>query len=1048
MSAFIKKYLQVVLGSMLLLVSLVDAQVVINEPKNGSIVAFKNQFVAGQAPAGLPIQLFVNGNPVDSAIVRPDGVFEFIGVSTPEGPVTYTVLLYMKDGKIIKTERRIHRIGSPDSLAIELPSENLSADGSKINIKARVYDAWGKQIPNGYFVTLFVDSTITDAFDADPHTPGLQVRINNGVAEFTMRSPNQAGLSTLAFNIDKANTKKEIEFSTPIAPLMIVGSADASATSLTTSGDLNQLINKDKINKGIHTDGRLAFYGRGSVWGNYLLTASYDNKRHQQDRLFRDLDPDVLYSIYGDNSSVDYTAQTSNPFFVKLEKNLSYIMFGDFNTQFGQNELARYDRTFTGVSGRYAAKTDKVDAFATVTDRKVVQDEIRGQGISGFYFLGSNNVVPGSEKVRVETRDKRHNEVILSRIEKSRFGDYEIDYTQGTLFFKQPIASIDDAGNPVYIVVSYEAQGGFATSYVAGIQGEKEILTGLKVGATAVTEERKPTNYTLFGFNTKYSITNVFSTSAEVARGADVSNNGTAWKIEVAGSPIERMQLKSYFRKVENGFVNQTAGAGGSSEIGSTKYGVGGSYDGLWETKVSTDYYRTEQTSGNTNVFVNSITGGVERKIANFATLALRAENLEYESARTDTSLTEKRRSTLLNAKTTVRASNRLNFTGEYEQSLSNSSKEEVKPSSAAFGAEYRVFDNMTLNVQQRIYMNHGNQTTFGVGSDLGYGTTVTGRYELGNGISGRRNQASIGLKNTTKISQELTSNLQFERTRALDRNVAEAKTNDNDAVSLGLEYLPKKSYKATVKGEWSKNTQSIRRALTFGGDLRLASDFTLIDKMTYFEEDRSKGLTASNTFADGNLSANQAGTELSNGLLKKFDNAIGLAYRPVDFDWLNAIGKFEKKIELNGVVAPQSSYDVNIVSVHTFIEPVIGLEIGTKYAMKYATEESYGLKASTITDFYLIRAEYDLRWNSFDVAGEYRILNSRIIGQSNSNSIKNGYSAEIGNVVFQNIHIGIGYNFVGTQERDLVGKDYWSAGPFVSIRAKFTEKILGYFNK
>ena len=112
------------------------------------------------------------------------------------------------------------------------------------------------------------------------------------------------------------------------------------------------------------------------------------------------------------------------------------------------------------------------------------------------------------------------------------------------------------------------------------------------------------------------------------------------------------------------------------------------------------------------------------------------------------------------------------------------------------------------------------------------------------------------------------------------------------------------------------------------------------------------------------------------------------------------------------------------------------------------ATEESFGLTASTVTDLYLIRAEYDLRWNNFDVASEYRILNSRVVGQSSSSSAKNGYSAEIGNVVFENIRLAVGYNFVGTEDQDLVGNDYQTAGPFISVRAKFTEKILEYFAK
>jgi len=1019
----------------------------ITSPAQNDISMMTRQAVIVNGKPGLPVVLFVNGVAVDSGAIRPDGIYDFLNIPVEQGPVKFTVVSYDLFEEKVSIE--VHIAGEPNSIEIKSEQQEFVADGrSSAKFDAIVKDKFGVAIPGMYFITLKSDTADLNAVDIDPNQDGIQVKIENGTVTFTVTAPQASVVSTISASWGNVRTERQIDYATPIVPLMIVGSADAQGTSLSTTGNLSGLRNREKIDNGFHSNGRLAFYGRGTVMDKYLLTASYDNERRQRDRLFRDLDPDVLYSIYGDNSTVDYTAQTSNPFFVKMELNRSYLLFGDFNTSFGQNELARYDRTFTGVNGHYETKLDKVDAFATVTDRKVVQDEIRGQGISGYYFLGSSNVVPGSEKIRIETRDKRHNEVILSRADKSRFGDYEVDYVQGTIFFKQPVLSIDQSGNPVTIVVSYESQSGFPTNYVTGLQGEREVLKGLTVGVTAVTEERMPTNYTLLGFNSRYAYQNALQAGVEIANGSDVASSGAAWKLELAGTPMERLQVKSYFRKVESGFVNQTVGAGGASEIGSMKYGVGGSYDGFFDIKLVTDYYHQEQTGGNAITNINSITGGIERKITKFATLALRVENLEYESIRTDTALTDNRNSTMMNAKTTVRATDRINITSEYEQSFSNSKKEEVKPSSGAVGIEYRVLDNVSLSAQQRFYIGSGSTTAFGIGSDLGYGTTLTGRYEIGSGINGQRNQASIGLKNTAKITKEITSNITFERTRALDRNVAEAKTNDNDALSVGVEYLPNATYKATIKGELAKNPQSIRRNLTFGGNIALANDFTLINKMTYFEEDRVAPQSTARTFSNGILSGDQVGAALGGGLLKKFDNALGIAYRPVEFDWLNAIGKFEKKIEFNGVVAPQTSSDINILSLHTFVEPVVGLEIGTKYAMKYATDEAYGLNASTMTDFYLIRAEYDLRWNNFDVASEYRILNSRIVGQANSSSIKHGYSAEIGNVVFENIRLAIGYNFIGTEDRDLVGKDYQSAGPFISVRAKFTEKILEYFAK
>jgi hypothetical protein len=565
-----------------------------------------------------------------------------------------------------------------------------------------------------------------------------------------------------------------------------------------------------------------------------------------------------------------------------------------------------------------------------------------------------------------------------------------------------------------------------------------------------VTEQREPKNYTLLGLNSNYVIGTSLKAAGQIAQGQDNTQKGAAWNVELGGSPVDKLNLKSYFRKVEAGFVNPTVGSGGLSDgLGGTstqRYGVGGSYEGIPATKLESEYYKTTQQSGNADITTNSVSGSVEHTFADVLTTSLRVENARYESIASDTLPSEKRQSTLIDAKTTLKASSRINVTGEYEHNLSSSDKEAIQPSVGTVGVDYRIIDPVTLTLQQKIYQGGGNSSLFGVSSSVGFGTTVTGKYEIGNGISGSRNQASIGLKNTTKITEALTSELLYERTRNLHRNVLETSTPDHDAFSAGLEFLPKNPYKASIKGEIANDGQSKKRNLTFGGDLRIARDFTIIDKMSYYEEVRSQSASTTNGFAGGTLSADplsQIGTMLPDGILKKFHNAFGLAYRPVSWDWLNAIGKFEQKMEYNGMVSPQTDYNASIVSLHTFVEPFKRLELGIKYALKVANENAYGLSATTLTDFYLLHAEYDLNWHDFDVAGEYRILSQR---QANDQKI--GYSAEVGYVLIQNVHIAVGYNFIGNKDLDLIDYTYWSKGPYVTVGMKFTEKILDMFSK
>ena len=491
-------------------------------------------------------------------------------------------------------------------------------------------------------------------------------------------------------------------------------------------------------------------------------------------------------------------------------------MFGDFNTAFTQNELARYDRSFTGVKAHYETKTEKADAFGTVTNRAVVQKEIRGEGISGFYFLDNSNVVQGSEKVRIEVRDKLHSEVVLNRLDKTRINDYDIDYTQGTLFFAQPVPSIDNNGNPVYIVVSYQSQSGVADNYVAGAQGEQEIAKGLTVGASAVTEKREPKNFTLLGLNSAYTLGNSLKALGEIAQGQDNDQKGAAWDVELSGSPIEHLNLKSYFRKVEAGFVNPTVGSGGLSDgLGGTsteRYGVGGTLEVISATKLESEYYHTISQSASGTVTTNSVSGGIEHTFANVVNTSVNVQNAQYESISSDTLPEDKRQSTLVDAKATVKATSRLNVTGEYVDNISSSSQDAIQPSVGSIGADYRIIDPVTVSLEERIYQGAGNSSVFGVSSSVGYGTTVTGKYEIGNGISGRRNEASIGLKNTTKLTDDLTSELMYEKTRDLDRNVLETSTPDHNSLSLGFDISRKRRTKRRSRGK-SRATDRARSA-------------------------------------------------------------------------------------------------------------------------------------------------------------------------------------------------------------------------------------------
>ncbi|MEK7250877.1 MAG: hypothetical protein AAB209_10705, partial [Bacteroidota bacterium] len=595
-----------------------------------------------------------------------------------------------------------------------------------------------------------------------------------------------------------------------------------------------------------------------------------------------------------------YDVQSTSPLYAKLEKNQSYVMYGDFNTQLTKHEFSAYNRSFTGGKLRLQNSDASLDMFGTMTNRKVVQEEIRGMGISGYYYLRQNNVVTGSEKIRIEVRNRFRSEVVNSVKEKVRYSDYEIDYIQGSLYFKQPVPSLDDQNNPVYIVVSYEANSSTPDNLVVGGAGEVELFNALTLGATTVVENREPKNYVLLGSSASLNLGSTMKLHGEAARSTDVNSRGGAWKIESEFTPAKVFSLRPYYRKVDGTFVNVTQ-SGSGREVGTTKYGTTLQIEPLSGTIASGDFYNQTQEQGSFATDIRSLSGTVQQSLWSGGDIAVKVEDVKYDGENPEApSQNLKTHSTLLSSKMRTSIVEGLSTTAEYEHNLEKGEKE-VRPDAVGIGLEYLVTKEVSLYAQQKFLEGQGRLTTVGVSTKVNEGTSVYGRYEIGNTISGERNAATIGLKNTLKIVDELTANFLYEKTKNLSKRLAEARTDDHDAVSLSLEYLPAFPLRASVKGEYNEDANNLRKGFDYGVTYRLFNDFSIVTKGTsYLAESRSQ-----------------------TGYTKQAHYLLGFAFRPVDFNWLNMIAKVEHKVQDNQVVQPTDYYRATIASAHAYVEPL-----------------------------------------------------------------------------------------------------------------------------
>lgn len=275
--------------------------------------------------------------------------------------------------------------------------------------------------------------------------------------------------------------------------------------------------------------GRLAFYLKGKVKGETLITAAFDTTEDDLDNLFRDLDekdprqllrnldPDDFYPVYGDDSTTIEDAPTSGKFYVRVERGKNHVLWGNYKTRINGTELARYERSLYG--GHAVVRTDKttshgeaageVEAFAAEPGSLPQRDELRGTGGSA-YFLRRQDINQGSEQITIEERDRVTGQV-LQRTLLRPDEDYEIDYVQGVVLLKNPLQSTGSysgavsqtaiGGNELFLVAVYEYTPTLTDleGYTYGGRGQVWINDHVRLGTTGYVEDTGFADLTLFG---------------------------------------------------------------------------------------------------------------------------------------------------------------------------------------------------------------------------------------------------------------------------------------------------------------------------------------------------------------------------------------------------------------------------------------------------------------------------------------------------------------------------------------------------------------------
>lgn len=311
----------------------------------------------------------------------------------------------------------------------------------------------------------------------------------------------------------------------------VVGLASLTVGKNNVAGNLEPLSVDDHFDRSVFVDGRLALYAKAKIRGKYLLTAQLDstedelknfgrNLRREDPRaLFRQLDPDQFYPVYGDDSTTSTDVDTQGAFYVRLEFDGNEALWGNYNTGLTDTEFQQFNRTLYGAKLRHKSRATtrfgdakrELTLFGSEAESAAAHVTFAATGGS-LYYLRNTDIVQGSEKVYVEVR-RRDSTQVLDREILKEGRDYEVDAIQGRIILARPLSQVVSdrgqaiirstplEGDDVFLLVDYEyvPESFSAENITAGGRGRVWLGDHVAIGGTKVVDERAGNDYDLEG---------------------------------------------------------------------------------------------------------------------------------------------------------------------------------------------------------------------------------------------------------------------------------------------------------------------------------------------------------------------------------------------------------------------------------------------------------------------------------------------------------------------------------------------------------------------
>lgn len=854
---------------------------------------------------------------------------------------------------------------------------------------------------------------------------------------------------------------------------IFVGMGEAELGKFKNSGAIEIAGKGDKYNEEFYSESEAAFYLKGKIKGKYLITMSYDSRK-KDNEFSKYIDPDKYYPIYGDFSEINYDGNSKGKFYFLLEWDRSDIKVGNFQETFSENSLIYYSRMIYGAEMNlqsltltpYGDNKYKFKLFAASPESIHAFDRLEATGGS-VYYLRHRTLIPGSEKVFVEIRDKI-NGMVVSSLEQTRDVNYEIDYDAGRIVFNSPVSRIYasnfiteenySSGYQVSVVTEYDYEpDSIVHKNSFGARVEKDISERVVIGGTFINEENAgEADGTLNGVDVKVNISEKNSLKLAMASSdknektvnktlngginyvtSDVQEkkSGEAYSAEWKSDGNKWGSAKVYHLNMKPGFENEREEA----ELGSNKSGAeivlfpdkrASVYSDVFFENVDESFIATKN-------YENKKEGriGILYKLTEDLKLETEYHLIDKENI---SGAVEDEVTDLYGAGLFWDVNEKLNTF--VKQQLSQGDR---NLDTTGIGFNYQVFDKWNFGAAQN-FGEEGDYTS--INSVISISDTdeiyLSARNSDFSRISGNSSDFVVGLNRLIDRNSSFFTEYKYEN--STDKHLTSTsgyRKRINNFTNISLSYendkndLTDSSNRTTAAGISYNKPEKLLMVTSlevseFDSTYDLEQLLTKNKIKYYFENGLSLFSRATYSYTRN--------AEVDSNIAYFKEYGFGSAYRPVYFDKVNMLLKYTHLQDKNPVYDNDEinlNEKASIVSGEVLWDVIKNIQYFIKYA--YREKTFSGFDDENDNDLVSKVNLWINRVNLYFTKTIGTALEYRIKEFENTDEEKKGYLTEVFYDPFENIRLTIGYNFTDFSDNLETLNDYDSGGAYLRLTGK-----------